>query len=458
MEASPHLPVVRAAWLAVKGGRRQAAAAQSRQATEEAAHHTFPCPVCLTDSPLTTRVVLPGCRDALCQPCLLASLGYQLAAQPRSTRFRCPFGPACAHFAASREAPQPYLGFTAQALAALVEEGGSQALQRQWALARNPALIPCPAPHCARGYAPRPTRFSAWLAQCTFCSTQFCAQHGLEHAIDPQDPAAACQAHAAALQVQVQGQEQLQLRSQDPALLPGTQPCPGCLAPSFRERGCDHMLCPLCDTRWCWACGGVRLSSGHECAAWVAQPEQPERACGGERPRRACQLLQRAARLAWRGLQGVALAPLALPFALLHVALLLVLSALLAPSVLAQMAYQLLRSVRACVRDYHDDCGSPCLFICSLMRSTGCTAVGQSRIFVEGLAGLVAVVVSLGFPAPQAFFKRRFTAWLVHPPDPPQAVPVALLEAVLLDLRLAQMGGPQRHQWQQWQPRRFDLV
>ena len=116
---------------------------------------------------------------------------------------------------------------------------------------------------------------------------------------------------------------------------------------------------------------------------------------------------------ACRGLQGVALAPLALPFALLHVALLLVLSALLAPSVLAQMAYQLLRYVNACQccdRDYY---GSPCLFFCSLMRSTGYTAVGQSLIFMEGLAGLVAVVVSLGFPAPQAFFKRCFTAWLV---------------------------------------------
>ena len=408
--ASPHLPIVRAAWRAVEGGRSQAAAAQARQAAEAARPRTFPCPVCLEDAPLASRVALPGCGDALCQPCLLASLGLQLAAQPKCARFRCPYGPACSQGAAGGPAAQPLLGFSSQALAAMVQGGGSPALQRQWALLRSPGLIPCPAPRCTSGYAPRPA-FST-LAQCAFCSAHFCALHGLQHAIDPQHPAPACQAHAAA--------QLEQRRRHDPALLPGTQPCPGCTAPSFRDGGCANMQCPMCGTLWCWACGGARLGAGHACAAWVlggrAAAAGAVAAPGTGRTwgRWAVQLPCRAAQLAWRGVRGAASALLALPFALLQLALLLVLSAVYAPTVLAQLVLPLLRAVCCCCcqGDVWSDFGQDLMVIC---RSARRTAVMQSLRFVEGLAGLTAVLLSLGLSAPHAFLLRCFTALLVGP-------------------------------------------
>ena len=456
--ASSHLPAARAAWRAVEGARGSTAAAsarltadararaaaqaaaarlaaevEARRVAEAEARSAFSCPVCLEQRPASARVALPACGDALCRGCLLEALGVQLQQHPRALRLACPFGVSCA---AALEPSLPLLGFEEGALAALVHQG-SDVLQRRWALARNPTLLPCPVPRCEAGYARRPTRAQAWVAQCMFCQERFCGLHGLRHALPPlpagawralldaadiEAALAACAAHAAL---------EAAPAPPEPSALVGTVPCPGCLMPTYREYGCDHMRCTLCETQWCWACGGLRQDFGHACLARVlapagarpprgpppgprpaaaaaaaalpeelAAPAPPPPAppaatvtcapCG--RPGRGAWLPRRVRALGWRALPAVVV--LSLPLLALQLAVCAVLLLLHAPRLLlSTLAWGLGRCLRgrACARLQPRE--SPREALADSLS----WARGASLDAAQAAAGLLAALASLGF-------------------------------------------------------------
>jgi len=188
------------------------------------------------------RVIIPGCGHEFCLGCLKEHCSFAISI--RDLPIRCPrFRGDDSSRPCSAILPMDLVEKCLLALDATNPDWTK--FQRLHRMAKDPSLIPCT--RCDELISPRirstqeggdnamndPNRI-----QCPKCQHVFCQIYGDDHLVPN------CSNGTP--------------RGDDPseiAILELCKPCSHCGVPIFKEKGCNHVICPICKNDMCFRCG-----------------------------------------------------------------------------------------------------------------------------------------------------------------------------------------------------------
>eukprot|EP01029_Cantina_marsupialis_P032323 TRINITY_DN975_c0_g1_i1.p1 TRINITY_DN975_c0_g1~~TRINITY_DN975_c0_g1_i1.p1 ORF type:complete len:389 (+),score=63.64 TRINITY_DN975_c0_g1_i1:108-1274(+) len=188
---------------------------------EEAEEKRFECPICLESKKCSIQVTIPSCQDVACRPCLAEYLESKIMSGQVMT-MHC-------HNCGGQELTDSF-----------IEEHVSERhfkkmlAFRQMKLDRNARMCPkCEHVQCGNK--------SKREMKCEECGVEYCFLHSDAH------PNTSCK--------QFEKNAKKETKRDRKAVKRESVACPGCSAPVYKDSGCNHMTCSVCETAFCWLCG-----------------------------------------------------------------------------------------------------------------------------------------------------------------------------------------------------------